>query len=53
MVAEVKTKIYTNRQGKVFIFLPKKLTQDSAFPFQPGDQIIIRIEGGRLVIEKA
>ena len=35
------------------IYLPTKLTDDSTFPFKEGDMIIVRIDGRRLVIQKA
>jgi hypothetical protein len=33
-------------------YFPKKLLDDSAFPFGNNDQLIIRIEEGKLIIEK-
>ena len=53
MVAEARSRIYVNKQGKAYIFLPKKLTEDSAFPFKPRDEVIVKIQGNRLIIEPA
>jgi len=33
--------------------LPAKLVSDSAFPFELGERVRIRIEGKHLIIEKA
>ena len=35
------------------IYLPTKLTDDSSFPFLEGEEVRVRIDGGRLVVEKA
>ena len=48
---EVKTKLYFNEKGGVFIYLPQKLTLDSAFPFSSGQTVVVRIEGKKLVME--
>lgn len=37
---------------KFFIYIPISVAKDSAFPFKPGDEVEVRIEGKRLVIEK-
>jgi len=52
MVKEAPTKI--NKVGpRHTLYLQKALVEDSMFPFKPGEPLIIRIEGNRLVIEKA
>jgi len=33
------------------IFVPKLVALDSAFPFKPGDRVLIKIEGNRVVVE--
>jgi hypothetical protein len=35
------------------LYLRSDLVNDSAFPFAPSDEVIIRIDQGKLVIEKA
>ena len=35
------------------IYLPTKLTDDSSFPFLEGEEVRVRIDGARLVVEKA
>jgi len=34
------------------IYVPKLLALDSQFPFKPGDKVLIKIDGKRLIIEK-
>jgi hypothetical protein len=48
---EATTKI--NRVGsRHSIYLQKGLVEDSAFPFKPGESLLIKIVGNKLVIEK-
>jgi hypothetical protein len=35
------------------IYLPTKLTDDSSFPFKEGDVIAVKIDGRKLVIQRA
>lgn len=52
MVKEAPTKI--NKVGsRHTIYLQKALVEDSLFPFKPGEPLIIRIQGDRLIIERA
>jgi len=37
---------------KIFIYIPKEVSADTSFPFKPGDDVIVKIEGKKLVIEK-
>jgi hypothetical protein len=46
----VKSKGHTYEQ--IFIFIPRDIAKDSQFPFKPGEQIKVRIEGQRIIIEK-
>lgn len=51
MVKEVLTKI--NKVGsRHTIYLQKSLVEDSQFPFKPGEPLIVRIEGDKLIIER-
>lgn len=34
------------------LYLRSELVGDSAFPFQPSDDVLIRIEGERLIVER-
>ena len=35
------------------IYLPTKLTDDSSFPFKEGDLLNIRVDGRRLIVQRA
>jgi hypothetical protein len=35
------------------IYLPTKLTDDSSFPFKEGDLLAIRVDGRKLVVQRA
>ena len=37
---------------KVFIYVPKDVAADTAFPFKTGEDVTVTIEGEKLVIEK-
>ena len=51
MVKEAPTKI--NKVGsRHTIYLQKALVEDSMFPFKPGEPLIIKIKGDKLVIER-
>ncbi len=52
MVAQTKTKIL--RVGsRHTIYLEKSFVEDSAFPFKPNEPISVRVEGKKLIVEKA
>jgi len=52
MVLEGETKIYRSN-GRHSIYIPAGLVNDSAFPFTLQDKLLIRIEGERIIVEKA
>jgi hypothetical protein len=35
------------------IYLPTKLTDDSSFPFKEGDILAIRVDGRKLIVQRA
>ena len=37
---------------KYFIYIPTSVAKDSAFPFRPGEKVVVRIEGDKLIIKK-
>lgn len=60
MVLEAETTISTStatvkgkKYRRLYLYLPTILTNDSAFPFKPGQKVKVKIEKGKLVIEKA
>jgi hypothetical protein len=46
------TKTGGKSYDKFFIYIPASVAKDSAFPFKSGDEVIVRIEGDKLVVEK-
>ena len=51
MTLQGKGKIYSHARNRVIIYIPAAVHRDSAFPFKLGDEVIVRIEKKRLVIE--
>ena len=51
MVSNAKTKVH-KVGSRHTIYLKKALVDDSAFPFEVGEPLIIRIKDDKLVIEK-
>ena len=39
------------RYPKVFVYVPKLVADDTAFPFQMGEDVTVTIEDDRLIIE--
>jgi hypothetical protein len=37
---------------KIFVYIPKEVASDTSFPFKIGENVTVRIDGQRLVIEK-
>jgi hypothetical protein len=52
MVKEAKTKIYKT-DSRHTLYLQKDLVNDSAFPFKPNEELIIKIENDTLVITRS
>lgn len=51
MTAEAKVKLYGSK-SRHSINLPSDFVRDSAFPFKVGEELVARIEGEKVVIEK-
>lgn len=51
MVNKVKVKLYEYK-SRHSINLPSEFVRDSAFPFKTKEELIARIEGKRIIIEK-
>jgi hypothetical protein len=52
MANKVKVRIY-EVQGRHTVNLPSQLINDSAFPFKVKEELHARIDGDRLIIERA
>ncbi len=51
MVDRIRVKIYEFK-SRHSINLPSEFVRDSAFPFRPNEELLARIDGNRIVIEK-
>ena len=43
MALEGRGRLSRRKDGKDFLYLPKSLVEDSAFPFKPGSSIPVRV----------
>ena len=42
-----------NKRGMTgVIYIPADLMKDSSFPFKPNEQVIVKIDGERLLVER-
>ncbi len=39
-------------RGRVLVYIPAGVHRDSAFPFRPGEDILVEIADGTLVLRK-
>jgi hypothetical protein len=51
MVKESHTKIH-QVGSRHTMYLQKNLVEDSAFPFKPGEPLVVRVDGDKLIIER-
>ena len=51
MTLRGKGRIIQPSKGKLIIYLPAKVHNDSAFPFEKGDDVEVVIKGKKLVIK--
>jgi hypothetical protein len=51
MTAEAKVKLYGSK-SRHSINLPSDFVRDSAFPFRVGEELVARIDGEKVVIER-
>jgi len=55
MVAEARGRISRRKDGKYFLYLPKHLVEDTAFPFKTKTsisvQVIIDLQGKKLLVK--
>lgn len=51
MTGKVTVKIYAVKSRHT-INLPSDFVRDSAFPFEVGEELVARIENGKVIIEK-
>ncbi|MBI2078368.1 MAG: hypothetical protein HYT80_08395 [Euryarchaeota archaeon] len=55
MVLQALTKVAKRERYRIVIPVPRDIVKDSAFPFAPNEEVVLRIDvrGGRLIVEKA
>jgi hypothetical protein len=47
-----KTKFIIPSKGSTgVLYIPADVVKDSSFPFRPGQEVIIRIDGQKLIVE--
>lgn len=54
MTGEGKGKIVDRgkKYRKIFIYIPKEVSSDTSFPFKIGEDVTVKIDDKRLIIEK-
>ena len=52
MALQGKGTIYQHVKGKMYVYIPATVRDDSTFPFKPGEKVTVGINGNKLVVEK-
>lgn len=54
MTGEGKGKVVNRgkKYSKIFIYIPKEVSADTSFPFKVGEDVTVKIDGKRLIIER-
>jgi len=57
MVSEGRGRLFSRKDGKYLIYLPKDLAEDSMFPFKGADSIFVKVGfkpggGEKLIVER-
>lgn len=52
MVLKGKGSIYQHVKGKMYVYIPASVRDDSQFPFKPGEKVLVSINNNKLIIEK-
>lgn len=47
-----KGSVYMHAKDRMVIYIPSEVRKDSAFPFEVGEKLEIKIDKKRLVVEK-
>jgi hypothetical protein len=51
MVSQAKVKLYGSK-SRHSINLPSDFVRDSAFPFKVGEELVAKIDGKKIILEK-
>ena len=52
MALQGKGTIYRHVKGKMYVYIPASVRDDSQFPFKSGDKVTVSIDKNKLLIEK-
>jgi len=52
MALKGKGTIYQHVKGKMYVYIPANVRDDSQFPFKPGEKVNVCIKGNALIVEK-
>jgi hypothetical protein len=52
MALQGKGTIYRHVKGKMYVYIPASVRDDSQFPFEVGEKVNIRIDNNRIIVEK-
>lgn len=52
MALEGSGRFVSYEKSRTLIYISKKVADDSAFPFKAGDDVVVKIDGKTLVIER-
>lgn len=52
MALQGKGTIYRHVKGKMYVYIPASVRDDSQFPFKPGEKVNVSIDGKKLIVEK-
>ena len=52
MALQGKGTIYQHVKGKMYVYIPAIVRDDSMFPFKPGEKVTVSINGNKLIVEK-
>ncbi len=52
MTLEGFGRIYEHVKGRVILYIPTDVHKDSAFPFEVGEKVKVKIDGKKLTVEK-
>lgn len=47
-----KGKFILRKDGKFFVYLPSKVATDSAWPFKPGEDLLVSIDGDKVILSR-
>jgi hypothetical protein len=55
MALEGSARFVSYEKSRTLVYISKKVVDDSAFPFRPGEELVVRIDpkGQRLIIERS